>query len=336
MPKSKTELVLPGTTFFVVGAPRCGTTALARALSEHRDVCFSAPKETHFFTLRPATLGPELHREEFVRSYFDPAQLDRKAMGEASVSYLYSPAAIRAIDRAFPDARFLIVIRNPLEMLPSYHAKMLFMMDESEPDFERAWRLQGQRARGLKVPRRCRDPRMLQYREIGRLGFHIANLFSIVQRSRVKVIHYDDFARAPIAAYREVIGFLGLDDDDRSSIPRINGTKAYRSALLHELTTRPPGVRLTIKLAQMKARKDPPLLIRALRALRKANVTTTKWRPLSAAMRDEIVETLRDDVLQLGSLVGRDLRDWFERPGSLAATPNPRGSCPAECENHGA
>ena len=164
---------------------------------------------------------------------------------------------------------------------------------------------------------------MLQYREIGRLGFHVATLLGIVQRSRVKVIRYEDFARAPVAVYREVVGFLGLDDDDRSSIPRINGTKSYRSALLHELTTRPPGVRVSVKLARMKARDNPPLLIRALRVLRKANVKTTQWRPLSAAMRDEIVETLRDDVLLLSSLVGRDLRDWFERPDDSVA-PNPR------------
>jgi hypothetical protein len=318
------EPMPPRTTFFLAGAPRCGTTALARALSEHKDVCFSVPKETHFFALLPAALDTELLKREFVEKFFDPAQLDRKALGEASVSYLYSPTAIRAIDQVFPDSRFLIIIRNPLEMLPSYHAKMLFMMEENEPDFETAWRLQDSRASGFKIPRRCRDPRMLQYREIGRLGFHVANLFSIVQRSRVKVIRYEDFARAPIAVYREVVGFLGLDDDDRSSIPRINGTKSYRSALLHELTTRPPGVRVSVKLARMKARDDPPLFIRALRVLRKANVKTTQWRPLSAAMRDEIVETLRDDVLLLSSLVGRDLRDWFERPDDSAA-PNPRG-----------
>jgi hypothetical protein len=317
------EPTLPRTTFFLAGAPRCGTTALARALSEHKDVCFSVPKETHFFALLPATLGPELLKQEFVRKFFDPAQLHRKAMGEASVSYLYSSTAIRAIDRLFPDSRFLIIVRNPLEMLPSYHAKMLFMMEENEPDFETAWHLQDIRASGRKIPRRCRDPRMLQYREIGRLGFHLANLFSIVQRSRVKVIRHEDFSRAPVAVYREVVGFLGLDDDGRSSIPRVNGTKSYRSALLHELTTRPPGVGVSVKLARMKARDDPPLFIRVLRVLRKANVKTTQWRPLSAAMRDEIVETLRDDVLLLGSLIDRDLREWFERPVNTVV-PSPR------------
>jgi len=307
-----TDPKLPGVAFFLIGAPRCGTTALAQALRERDDVCFSVPKETHFFAQIPENWKPDLLKQEFVRTFFPADQLQqRAAMGEGSVSYLYSPDAIRAIDTLFRQAKFLVMLRNPLEMLPSYHARILFMMEEEVTDFEAAWHLQEARAEGREIPRTCRDPRVLQYREIGRLGKHLAKLFEIVPRDRIKLIHFEDFARAPLDVYRDVIDFLGLADDHRTSMPKVNGTRVYRSALLHRLTTRPPSVEFSRKLVQMKMRKRKPLLLRALRYLRRSNVTGSHWSPLSPAMRDEIVDSLKDDVALLSSLVDRDLSGWF-------------------------
>ena len=37
--------------FFVVGAPRCGTTAISKYLSDNPNICFSRPKEPHFFSI---------------------------------------------------------------------------------------------------------------------------------------------------------------------------------------------------------------------------------------------------------------------------------------------
>src|SRR5262245_21099636 len=78
-----TEPMLPGVAFFLIGAPRCGTTALAQALRERDDVCFSVPKETHFFAQIPENWKPELLKQEFVSTFFPPDQLQqRAAMGE--------------------------------------------------------------------------------------------------------------------------------------------------------------------------------------------------------------------------------------------------------------
>ena len=108
----------------VVGAPRCGTTTIARMLRDHPAVSFSSVKEPHYFSqfdlngLDPDELR-ETVRAEYLDRYFarlDPAS---RAMVEGSVSYLYTPERLLPALRLWPDAKFIIAVRDPLELLPS-------------------------------------------------------------------------------------------------------------------------------------------------------------------------------------------------------------------------
>ena len=303
----------PSKTFFLVGAPRCGTTSLALALAEHPQVCFSEPKEPHFFTRISEDADLVQLRTEYLGRFFRPDRLSRAALGEASVSYLYSRQAIALIDRMFPTARFLVMVRNPVEMIPSYHARLLFTLDEDVADFEAAWRLQERRAAGHAIPSRCRDPRMLQYAEVGRVGARLADLISLVGRERVKTIVMDDFAAAPTAVYRDVIAFLGLEQQERPEVVRMNATKSYRSPAIQRLLMRPPKVAQRLLAPRtVGPSRTGGVVGRLLKRLRKANVVRAHWRPISASLRQEIAASVRDDVDLLGRLLQRDLAHWLD------------------------
>jgi len=311
--------MLPSKAFFLVGAPRCGTTSLAVALAQHPQVCFSEPKEPHFFAHVPEDCDLARTQMEYIRTCFRQDHLSRGWLAEGSPSYLYVPHAIRIIDRIFPAARFLVMVRNPLEMVPSYHARLLFTMDEDVADFETAWQLQEPRAKGQSIPAKCRDWRMLQYAEIGRLGARLTELIQIVGRDRVKAIVFDDFTSAPLAVYREVLDFLGLEHDERSEIARMNGTKAYRSRLIQRLLMRPPRVARLI-IPRTVGPSQPNFAGRLVKRLRRANIVRTHWRPVGAAMRQELVSWFRDDVDLLGRILDRDLRQWLdvETPSAIS------------------
>jgi Sulfotransferase family len=77
--------------FFVVGAPRCGTTALSRALASHRHIRFSKPKETHFFLEDCSHMTTEAVRRLYLECFQPNLARDSQAIGDGSVSYLYSP-----------------------------------------------------------------------------------------------------------------------------------------------------------------------------------------------------------------------------------------------------
>src|SRR5882672_1680365 len=108
---------------FIVGAPRCGTTAMYTYLGQHPEIFMSARKEPHFF-------GTDLSSPALVRdeqqylSLFAKAQNEKRA-GEASVFYLYSQRAAREIHAFCPSARIIIMLRNPVEMMYSLHSRHL-------------------------------------------------------------------------------------------------------------------------------------------------------------------------------------------------------------------
>src|SRR5437763_13395711 len=161
----------------IVGAPRCGTTSLSRYLQKHPQVRFSDVKETHFFSMRDLSgLSDdelaELVQEEYL-DWFYPGTPPGALRMEGSVSYLYAPERLLPALKMWPDAKFIVAVRNPLQMLPSVHQRHLFNGDETVRDFGRAWALVEERRRGKRIPRGCIDPRLLDYKEIGQLGKYV-------------------------------------------------------------------------------------------------------------------------------------------------------------------
>jgi hypothetical protein len=84
--------------FFIVGAPKCGTTSLSEYLRSHPNVFMSSPKEPHFFATDLYPRNPE--GIDSVAAYlqlFTDARDQHQVVGEASASYMFSDAAIPAI-----------------------------------------------------------------------------------------------------------------------------------------------------------------------------------------------------------------------------------------------
>src|SRR5216683_1662449 len=154
--------------FFIVGGPKCGTTSLANYLREHPRIFFPAAKEPHFFNTDMTFRN--VRSEAQYEACFRDAGQQHAAIGEGSVFYLYSDVAIPNIIAEIPDARFIAMVRNPLEMASSLHTQLRYNGDENVADFGAAWRLQPERAAGNALPRFCRDASILLYGKVCSLG----------------------------------------------------------------------------------------------------------------------------------------------------------------------
>jgi len=106
---------MPVPNFFIVGASKAGTTALSLTLARHADIFMSERKEPNFFNQYdiPAAVIGEGEFQEYVARHFSNAH--GSIVGEASVNYLASRRAAYWIHRWLPDAKVLIVVRNPME-----------------------------------------------------------------------------------------------------------------------------------------------------------------------------------------------------------------------------
>ncbi len=129
--------------FFIIGAPKAGTTALSEYLRGHPQVFFSEPKEPHFFN--DDFSARHTYDMDTYLSYFKDADEEYKAIGEGSVFYLSSKNAVPNILKKNPNAKFIVMLRNPVSMAQSWHAQAIHSFGETVLDFDKAWHLQDKR-----------------------------------------------------------------------------------------------------------------------------------------------------------------------------------------------
>jgi hypothetical protein len=238
----------------------------------------------------------------------DGAQPEHTTRGESSVYYLYSRVALPNILEAHADAKFVVIVRNPIELAPSLHAQLLTNLNEDVADFPTAWRLQGVRAAGCCLPKDCMEPTYVQYAAVARLGEQLQRAYAVAGRERVHTILFDDFKRNPAQVYADVLTFLNLPHDGRREFPQVNGRTALRSRFFRQL---------------INERRVPACfrhwgrqigLHRVHEMLKSWNEVKSARPVLNGDLHRELIATFRDDVSLLGDLVGRDLRHWLAMP----------------------
>jgi len=295
--------------FFLVGAPKCGTTALYEQLSAHPQVFVSRPKEPHYFAHDLPGWNRGAPYRESLEGYlrlFRRAGPEHRAVGEGSVWYLFSAAAAPAIRAFDPGARLIAMLRNPVEMAQALHGQLLLTLHEDCGEFREAWRRQEARRQGRMIPRTCTEPRVLQYREACSLGAQSRRLLDAFPREQVLFLLLDDLAAEPRAAYERTLAFLGVESDGRREFPRVNESEALRSRALARLAR---GLRFEPWI-RLKRRLGLPA--RAWLAIpRRVYRRRAPREPLDAGFRAELAEAFREEVLALQALLDRDLGRWL-------------------------
>jgi hypothetical protein len=134
-----------GPNFFLVGAAKSGTTALYRALREHPGVYLPAVKEPHVYAyLADRSCAPHLYpndaaaRRRYRELYAGVSAAT--AVGDASTTNLVVPGAAAVINRDFPSARIVAILRHPVDRAFSHHAHFVAAGGEDVTDFARAVR----------------------------------------------------------------------------------------------------------------------------------------------------------------------------------------------------
>ncbi|WP_169983463.1 sulfotransferase domain-containing protein [Microbispora sp. H10836] len=210
--------VLP--SFLIVGAQRCGTTSLYRALSRHPLVMKPVlRKGVHYFDMAYERGLP------WYRAHF-PLTSGARMLGfrhghapqafESAPYYLFHPLAGARIAADLPGVKLIALVRDPVERACSAHAHELARGFETEPSFERALalepeRLAGEAERLRSVPGYVSHAHRHQaYLARGRYAEQLARLEPLVGRDRILVLDSGLLFRDPAAVYDRVLGFLGL------------------------------------------------------------------------------------------------------------------------------
>jgi hypothetical protein len=298
--------------FFLVGHPKCGTTALYETLIRQPGIYMPKLKEPEFFATemregpRPQELPDTL--EEYL-ALFEGARPDQLA-GEASTSYLRSHTAASRIAEIQPAARIVAILREPASLLRSAHLQYVQAVIETEYDLRRALELEEERRNGHSLPRHGFYPLALQYSDHVRYVEQLRRYHSVFGRENVLVLIYDDFRADNEGTARAVLRFLGVHDDLVAvEAAEVNPTVGVRSKALHELVHtivvgRGPlsrGIKAGVKtLVPREPRR------RLLTALRRS-VVYGEPPPVDEHLMGELRARFRGEVVALSEYLGRDL-----------------------------
>jgi hypothetical protein len=292
--------------FFLIGAPKCGTTSLAAWLAQHPQVYMAPNKEPEFFNT-DITLAADRSLRAYER-LFDKVSAEHRAIGEASVLYLYSQVAIPNVLAYSPRPKFIVAVRDPVEMAVSLHNQELFNGNEDVADFATAWALQPERRAGRSIPRACTDVKLLLYGDICKVGAQLERLLRMVPRDDVLVLALDDLKSDPGKVYGTVLSFLGLAPDPREHFPVHNVARRRRSRAVHMAVKASRG--LWERTAYSRAGRA------ALKLYNWVNAVEARPPPAPKHVLKELRAFFASDVLLLEEITGRRFGEWENRIGS--------------------
>jgi len=286
--------------FFIIGAPKCGTTSLSIYLSEHPDIIMSKPKEPHYFST-DINNGGITDLNEYLNCF--SKRSNDELIGEGSTLYLYSKVAVPKILENNNNAKFIVMLRNPLDLIFSYHQICLNYFGETKLNLKDAWNLINIRKMGKNIPKGCPDSSLLFYGDIGKLGSQVNRLLSFVDRNMVLFILFDEFAKETNKVYKSVLKFLSIDQNHNPDFQIYNSTKKIKYPQLTKVVNSIFGLKKSLGIEKQFG---------IARKIHSLNIGGSTNKRMPASLKRDLITYFKDDVLLLSDIIKKDLSDWMK------------------------
>jgi hypothetical protein len=230
---------------FLIGAPKAGTSSLADQLAGHPDI-FCEVKEPRFFDAHVFHDNPAHYRFASIDEYLElytsvPAQNARYRL-DASVFVMYDLASVKQILDVSPEAKFIVVLRDPLSASLSMHGQRMKYVDpklrEVSDSFCDCWDLLPDRAKGDGFPAGCENTFVFRYDALYQYDLYVPSIIDLVGSEHILVLSYDDLKARPKHLTREVAEFLSIDIDAFELIRKKNAGYRLKNSMRNQLVSR--------------------------------------------------------------------------------------------------
>jgi len=318
--------------FFIVGAPKTGTTSLYLMLRKHPQIFMSELKEPQYLERGPLASPDRASRadrasrgqgessgrgegessgredecpatlEDYLALFQDAAP--EQLAGEATSTYLVSHSAADHIADLQPRARIIAILREPASFLRSFHLQCLKVGLEDEKDLRTAISLEADRREGRRVPRGARRPALLQYSEHLRYVEQLERYRARFPAEQMLVLIYDDFQADYRGTMRGVLRFLGVDDTHPIPVRKANQSVSVRSRRMQALVGAIGGSegRLTSAVKTLAPRR-----VRYRSYLLRRRLVFKQPPAPDEGLMLELRRRFKPEVVALSEHLGRDL-----------------------------
>lgn len=287
---------------FIVGAPKCGTTSLHYYLNQHPDIFLCEPKEPNFFNT-DIKRSSRISKEEYF-SLFEEAK--EKYIGEATPLYLMSKEAPINIKKISPDAKIIIAIRRPADLIFSAFHQNKYNLVEEATTLEEALAEEQERAKNLKHTKTGEPVDRLIYSRFVDFSTQIQHYIKAFGQDQVHVIIFDELKLNTKKEVLKVFDFLGVRKDVPINYSIQNAAKAHKNYVVASILKSPPALISKIGrfLFSPETRRKLYLLIKNV------NTDDAKKPKLNPQTDKLLTERYKPEIEKLESLLNRDLSGW--------------------------
>src|SRR3972149_1266687 len=275
--------------FFIVGAPRCGTTFLHNYLNQIPGIYMSKVKEPGYFSL---SIDPNLKLTKPIRDKKKYLNLFKKvtdevAIGESSPSYLWDPKAPKFIFETVQDAKIIMILRDPVQRSYSHYLLGLGLGYQTL-SFRKAM---------LKTLNGLDD----YSNRIASASFYaesVKRYLEIFKKEQIKIFIFEEFIKDINKSVKEILNFLGVTSEIPDSIKTVTNTIDVSAGRFTKYLIRNRVLRLLVR--ELVPAEGGPIV-------RKLFSKKTKKPPLSEEDRKFAEEIYREDAKKLELILGRHL-----------------------------
>lgn len=295
--------------FLIIGAAKSGTTSLYLYAKQHPRIYMSPIKEPKFFALEGETLdfrGPgDRQRMEsgWITTFEEYSELfcsvtNETAIGEASSLYLYDVKAAARIERYLPQAKLIVILRDPAERAYSNFLHMVRLGHEPVTDFGKVLQEEQARISNRWMP-------SWHYTQRGFYHAQLRPFFDRFEQRQIKVYLYEDLVADAGHVLQDLFEFLGVDASFAPDVSeRHNRSGIPRNKTLHSFLTYSSPLKSVLKAVVPSGR-----LKRTAKTIRNQNLVKS---PLPPEVRIQLINTYRHDITKLQDLIRRDLSKWLQ------------------------
>jgi len=284
---------------FVVGAPKAGSTTMYNTLVQHPDIYMPEDKEMyHFCTDVPKEYREYAEQKTYLAAF--KGWKNQKYAGEACPYYLYSKISAKKIHDFNPDAKIIVIIRNPVDSFFSMHNQQAAVGAEPIKDPVKALSAEKLRKSGkLKVPGVWQD--RLNYVEQLNYAEQIQRYIKIFGKDNVYITILEEFSKDPRKHTREIFTWLGIDSTFTPKVGVSNARFKIRYHWLYKVSHRP----IIWKSVKRVLPKKTYFSLR--KAYLNVNQAPIAKKKVDSAIRKRVMKVFRPEAVRLSQLLKKDL-----------------------------
>ena len=286
-----------------VGVARSGTSTLYALMRRHPSVCVSNVKETEFFWRERHAKG----RDFYLRTYF-PHRGTRPALFEASPIYIDKPVCLERLRKHCPDARIIVMLRNPVDRAFSDYLFYASFAYYDEP-FEVLCERDVERLRDIDAE--------LDFKSMDRSRYsrQIRGVFRHFPREQVHFVVFEDFMRDQRASFLETQRWLGLPLADVDDI-KSNEARRVRNASIARLLYNPKWRGFRQRVRRITRGVGAGLLHTLVSTLNRASFAEGEKPRLASPLRARLLDAFENEIVDVEALTGLDLSHWRSKAGA--------------------